>query len=404
MISLAIQCKNRKCKEVFHRYDVIFPLINDFGYIDIKCSRCATVNRVPIHNPVPYGFGDNYEIVGAAEIESKEDWNKLVESSKNRITTVEGYEHKNDPLHKWKTYADHSLWKDGEINYEIISEYELNICKTELSDLIKRYYNAMLAGQLWAPDVQKIFVFKEYMLNGIQYQSIWAKECQKEKDYNSDELYLIHHSGCHNLIDGIYPRDLLLFYLERLLVRWKMTSTHVVIASPFIGFDLKYSKPEDIEEISYLWDYLNGLQDVRKTTFLTRVSSYTSLKKAQGSTKELKKWDLMTDMQDKFHDKKTRDEAKEKFHFKLYAGIKGNNVELYIGSYNIQTGKTLENMELRTISLSEFTNNYMNNILEDFKIDAAEQEDVLCLFVDSNNKISYKIHKSNMVASMVPSI
>lgn len=165
MISLAIQCKNRKCKEVFHRYDVIFPLINDFGYIDIKCSRCATVNRVPIHNPVPYGFGDNYEIVGAAEIESKEDWNKLVESSKNRITTVEGYEHKNDPLHKWKTYADHSLWKDGEINYEIISEYELNICKTELSDLIKRYYNAMLAGQLWAPDVQK----------NIRIQRIYAK-------------------------------------------------------------------------------------------------------------------------------------------------------------------------------------------------------------------------------------
>ena len=404
MISLAIQCRNRKCKEVFHRYDVVFPLINDFGYIDIKCNNCGTVTRVPIHNPVPYGFGDNYEIVNAAEIETKEEWDKLVDSSKNQITIVEGYEHKNAPLHKWKTHTDHSLWKDGEINYEIISEKELNICKTGLSDYIKGYYNAMLAGQLWAPDVQKIFVFKDYILNGIEYKSIWAKECQKDKDYNSEELYLIHHSGCSNLIDGIYPRDLLLFYLERLLVRWKMISNHVVIASPFIGFDLKYSKPEDLKEISYLWSYLNGLQDVRKTTFLTRASSYTSLKKAQESTKELKKWDLMTDLQDKFHDKKTRDEAKEKFHFKLYAGVKGTNVELYIGSYNIQTGKTLENMKLRSITLTEFTNNYMNNVLEDFKIDDAEPEDVLCLFVDSNNKISHKILKSNVVTSMVPSI
>ncbi len=404
MISLAIQCKNKKCKEVFHRYDVIFPLVNDLGYIDIKCSHCSTVNRVPIYNPVPYGFGDNYEIVGAAEIESRAEWDKLVESSKNRITIVDGYEHKNDPLHIWKNHANQSLWKDGKINFEISSEHALNICRTELSNHVKGYYNAMLAGQLYAPDVQKIFVFKEYMMNDIQYLSIWAKECQKDKDYNADELYLIHHSGCHNLIDGIYPRDLLLFYLERLLVRWKMISNHVVIASPFIGFDLKYSKPGDQKEISFLWNYLNGLQDVRKTTFLTRASSYTSLKKAQDSTKELKKWDLLTDLQDKYHDKKTRDEAKDKFHFKLYAGINGDNVELYIGSYNIQTGTILENMELRSISLTEFTNNYMNNILEDFKIDNAEQEDVLCLFVDSNNEIRHEILKSNKVASLIPSI
>ena len=154
-------------------------------------------------------------------------------------------------------------------------------------------------------------------------------------------MYLIHHSGCNNLIDGVYTRDILQLYLERLLVRWKMICNHVIIASPFIGFDFKFSKPENFEEISYLWNWLNGLQDIKKTTFLTRTTTYSSLKKTQESTEELKKWDLMSDLQNKFHDKKTRDAAINQFHFKIYPGIRADQVELFSGSYNIQTCSVL---------------------------------------------------------------
>lgn len=75
---LAIKCSNKKCKEVFHRYDIQYPFLNDIGYIEIECKKCGTRTKIPVYNPVPYGFGGNYEIVDAAEMEHEDqEWGEI---------------------------------------------------------------------------------------------------------------------------------------------------------------------------------------------------------------------------------------------------------------------------------------------------------------------------------------
>lgn len=402
---LAIKCSNKKCKEVFHRYDIQYPFLNDIGYIEIECKKCRTHTKIPVYNPVPYGFGGNYEIVDAAEMEHEDqEWGKLIDDTKNLIRIVHNFESKDSPIHKWCPHSTISLWNDGNNNYESISTDKLSKQISKINNIINDYHNGYLAGQHWAPHVNKIYVSQEYIYNGCTYKSIWAKECNNEKDYNANGLYLIYHSHCPNLIDGIYSRDTLLLFLERLLVRWKMTCNHILITSPFIGFDFKYSNEKDQKEIAYLWALLNGLQDTSKTTFLTRATTYTSLKKTQASTKELKEWGLMSNLQHKFHDTKTRDKTKEQFHCKIYAGIRNDTVELFSGSYNIQTGKILENMVLRTISLDAFKKNYLCSLIDDFKINKPLINKVLLLSINSENKIEYRIDDSNIIELLMPTI
>lgn len=394
MITIVRKCSGKRCKEVFHIYDNVHPLYtNDIGYIEVKCSHCGKISKIPVHNPVPFGFGDNYEVVSSHIIESEEEWNALKIEVGNTITLVEGYENRNETIHEWRTYSDKHFWKCGELNLEELADQALQPLKGTIKDFLYSFKQAYLAGQLWAAYNERLFIVQKYEYEGKTFKAVWAKEVKSEHDFEFDGLYLVHHN-CNDPIDGIYSRDELLLYLERLLVRWKILCSHIVIASPFIGFDMQFSKPEDKKEIIYLWRLLNGLLDSEKTTFLTRANTYSSLKKAQSTfeinPKELKQWDLMFDLQRKFDNKNTRDKAAEQFHAKIYAGIFNNEVELFSGSYNIQSGPILENMTLNSISKESFISNYMKRVMSDFTTAEGINPNVVCYVIDENNNTSYE--------------
>lgn len=177
-------------------------------------------------------------------------------------------------------------------------------------------------------------------------------------------------------------------------MRWKLVASQVIVITPFIGFDFLFSKEEDKQELLCLWDLLNSMLDIKKTTFITRVSTYGSLKKYQKQIDVpadiLKKWNLMSNLQSMIDNPKTRVKTKAQFHAKFYAGIFNDHVELLSGSFNVQTGEILEQMHLRNITRDLFKENYLDRLVEGFEYDDSFNPRTMFIDITKEGKVSSK--------------
>lgn len=144
---------------------------------------------------------------------------------------------------------------------------------------------------------------------------------------------------------------------------------------------------------------------MKKTLFFTRPATYSSLKKDQKQieipTDVLKEWNLMSNLQKVVDSTKTRAKMKEKFHLKIYAGVFDNHVELFSGSYNVQTNSTMENMCLRNLSREHFNTHYMNAMMDDFEYKESEEDDVLLITVGLSGKANCGIKTISEVNSLI---
>jgi hypothetical protein len=140
---------------------------------------------------------------------------------------------------------------------------------------------------------------------------------------------------------------------------------------------------------------LNSTLDVNKTTFITRGSTYGSLKKCQGKLEVpadvLKGWDLMNNLQKMVDNPKTRVKTKAQFHAKFYAGVFDDHVEMLSGSFNVQTGVVLEQMHLRNISRELFKANYLDRLVENFAYEPSYNPRTLFVTISKDGKVSSKV-------------
>lgn len=395
MINKAIKCKNKKCREVFHIPECrIHGGENDKCAITIKCSKCGREMEVPVLNKEYHYEGDNYTIVAERYVDDNEEWMELQRSMAENTAVVSGFEGINEPLHCWDLHSGMGLWKDSdaEDDYELSATLAFFLAKENVHKSLAGCQNACLADVAGFGWCRRMFVEHHYRSGRKKLCAVWAKDLDKCEDMNTEGLYLIHHSRCKDLIDGIYSRDVSLLHLERLLVRWRMLSERVVVATPFIGYDFAWSKDSDKKELIGLWQLLNGLLDMDKTLFYTRYKTYLSLKKDQKELEipadVLKEWDLMMNLQKVIDNPKTRDKMKEQFHLKVYAGVFRDRVELYSGSYNVQLNSTMENMLLRNITRERFKVNYMDVMVDGFAYENVDDVNVLHIVVDENNNVS----------------
>lgn len=397
MISKAIKCSGKKCKEAFHINDnIIHGGINDKYCVTIKCKKCGSLTKCILHNIDHLFQTDEYEIVDKREIDSDDDCSSIF-ADVGESALVDGYEQINEPLHRWDLYNSFSLWKNEKYDFEYHATCALITAYNEISHSWYNYYNAYLAGQFQAPEVNKVFVSHSYKIGKKKCKALWVSDFKASRKLYPKDLYLIHHNDIAK-IDGIYSRDNSLKYLERLLVRWRALCNEVIVATPFIGYDFPFSKESDKLGLIALWELLNGLLDMDKTLFFTRSATYSTLKKNQNKLKipndVLKEWDLMTNLQKVVDNPKTRAKMKEKFHLKIYAGVFDNHIELFSGSYNVQTNETMENMCLRTLTREHFKTNYMDVMMDDFVYQEPNDENVLLITIDEHGHATSKI--SNM--------
>lgn len=403
MLIIAIKCSGKKCKEVFHIYDQkVEGGLNDQYMVTFKCKKCGSMTKCILHNIDHLFQTDSYELVEKREIYIEDEISSIIAEC-GEIAIVVGYEHVNEPIHCWTLY-DTPFWQNKEYDFEFYATKNLFSVMDVINGKWYSYFNAYMAGQHFAPKVKRIFVCQNYKIEDDEYTALWVSDFKEKWKLSVEDFYLIHHSDSEP-IDGIYSRDCLLKYLERLLVRWRALANEVVVATPFIGYDFPFSKDSDKEDLIKLWSLLNGLLEMKKTLFFTRPATYSSLKKDQKQieipTDVLKEWNLMSNLQKVVDSTKTRAKMKEKFHLKIYAGVFDNHVELFSGSYNVQTNSTMENMCLRNLSREHFNTHYMNAMMDDFEYKESEEDDVLLITVGLSCKANCGIKTMSEVNSLI---
>ena len=389
----AIKCSGKRCKEVFHIYENYEPGgINNRGYIAMKCKKCGAITTLRIKNPSKNGVYDNFEIVDAWEDGESSPY----ESQPNGETAfVMGNEPGKGMPIDFQPNLCYPLWQNNETNLEITAD----ACFKKIDSLVDKelngLYNVWVKSMAGYDDVERCIVTQEYECEGKLYEAKWGKELKNDATFCTKHFYLIKHTGSDKNIDGVYPRDEMMAYLFRCLMRWKLIANQVVVVTPFIGFDFPYSKEKDRTDLIVLWNLLNSTLDLERTTFITRVSTYGSLKKCQEKldvpADVLRKWDLMNNLQKMVDNPKTRVKTKAQFHAKFYAGVFDDHVELLSGSFNVQTGGVLEQMHLRKVSRELFKSNYLDRLVDGFEYEASNNPKTLFVNVSKDGEVQSRV-------------
>ena len=389
----AIKCSGKRCKEVFHIYENYEPGgINDHGYIAMKCKKCGAITTLRIKNPSKNGVFDNFEIVDAWEDGESSPY----ESQPNGETAfVMGNEPAEGMPIDFHPNICYPLWQNNETNLEITAYACFKKINSLVDKELKGLYNVWVKSMTGYDDVERCIVTQEYEREGKLYEAKWGKELKNDASFCTKHFHLIGHTNSDKHLDGVYSRDEMMAYLFRCLMRWKLMANQVVVVTPFIGFDFPYSKEKDRTELIALWKLLNSTLDLERSTFITRVRTYSSLKKCQEELEVpadvLKEWDLMNNLQKMVDNPKTRVKTKAQFHAKFYAGVFEDHVELLSGSFNVQTGGVLEQMHLRNVSRELFKTNYLDRLVDGFEYEASYNPKTLFVNVSKDGEVERRV-------------
>lgn len=390
----AIQCSTKRCKEVFHINENYEPGgLNDIGFIAVRCKKCGSITRIRMKNPSALGFFDNFEIVDAWEDGESSKYENVPEGKSAFVFCNEPSE--GIPI-KFMPNRSFPLWQDGDRNLEISAYKHLQDSTKLIKNELNGLYNFWVKGKIGYSNVARCIVEQEYEDHGKIYRATWLKILKNDSSFHSiDYFHLLDHTGNNKNIDGVYSRDEMMAYFFRCLMRWKLIANQVVVVTPFIGFDFPYSKEKDRTELIALWELLNSTLDIEKTTFVTRVRTYGSLKKCQKELEVpadvLKEWDLMNNLQKMVDDPQTRVKTKDQFHAKFYAGVFDDHVEMLSGSFNVQTGVVLEQMHLRDISREMFKSCYIDKLVESFEYKESYKPRTLYVTIDKAGQVEHNI-------------
>lgn len=393
----AVKCSGKRCKAVFHINEHReLGGINDKGYIVVKCNKCGKLTKIRMLNPPRFGFFDNFEIVDSWEDGEGGKYENVMEGE---VALVSGKEPAEGVPLKFKPNKLYPFWQNAGSNLEKIAYNHFKRASTQINDILHGLKMVYLKSMPGYDEIERCVVRQEYTHEGRAFTATWGKILKYENTMNSDNFQLIDHSDNQKCIDGVYSRNEMMNYLYRCLMRWKLVANQVVVVTPFIGFDFPFSKQKDKEELIGLWELLNSVLDVEKTLFVTRVSSYSSLKKYQKQVDVpadvLAEWDLMNNLQSMVHNPKTRVKTKAQFHAKFYAGIFDDHVELLSGSFNVQTGNVLEQMHLRNVTRELFKENYLDRLVNGFEYDDGYNPKTMFIDIDEDGKADYRITELN---------
>jgi hypothetical protein len=333
---------------------------NDSGGVIIQCKKCDHIFACPLSNP------DDASAVGKGGKKLatwKDDFPQYLaeqykidprEMSSLEINLVFG--HEDPPVVPWQPAAA-TCYKFQNINLEaeastVLHKYK-NEIKTKYEAITHAYVKSMIS-------MDKSFVQLSYNKEGKEKHAVFAKNIKGEKDLQIEDLYMIDHSDA-NLefqIDGIYKRDEIMVFLERLLNRWRYTAREVLMVVPFIGFNFKNSEPKLYE----LWNWLSINVDPEKTRLLTRKGTFNLYKTAQDHTGV--SFDVLVDLGllEPFIEKMAVKDAKffQQSHAKYYVGVYKDHVEVLAGSFNIHQGAYFENVIFKKYSKSFFKERYLH--------------------------------------------
>ncbi len=347
--------KKAKCPhcETLHEYsEVKFPMMNDSGYWKVQCSKCGEGFGIRVLNPSESSMVLNYLVVERRE--------GMLNAGLPFATDIIEY---NIDLNKTSHDFDYTaasiyLCDKSGCNLEELAKQSLNISFKYLKEQYGLVLNYCLSNR--SPDYE-FFIARLPVTCpcGKSHTAVFYTLFRTNGDVpqSPEEFLLADVDGVtlSNGLTGLFTKTEIMEFLEKLIIRWNLKASTIVIASPFVGH--QYLSKEDKLSI---WNWLLSQLDHRKAIFVTRTNTLNSYKSLlcdqEGLSYEiLKEYDLENRVV-------SANTKKNDFHAKFFAGLAGASAEVLSGSANLVKGPSIENCSFHVDSRDRFDQRYWSRL------------------------------------------
>jgi hypothetical protein len=349
--------KVAKCPNCWHPHpyvEAVFPIENDRGFWQLPCRKCGADFAIQLSNPRESAPSEAYDV--RDRIEEPTDRVPANLTSEVLLHNLEP----NAVVHRFR-YGETRLYL-CEISGADLEMAAQEVLQAHFKDIARQHHDAInygLAQHL--PPLEHIVIHCNVPCEcGRKHQATFY--CKFILNFcalpQTEEEYLLADISGTNLSDrleGLLTKKEVMTLLEKLLIRWHLTSDQIIVASPFVGHS--YLEPE--KRLS-LFSWILSNLDPDRSLFITRTRTITEYKAAlqtvdQVDSKVLAEFGL----ENKLVAAETR---KQDFHAKFFIGRSGSTCEVLSGSANLVEGPSLENVSFRTMSNERCEDRYLNRL------------------------------------------
>ncbi|MCO4322358.1 hypothetical protein [Aliidiomarina quisquiliarum] len=350
-----IKRKKAKCPhcETLHEYsEVKFSMVNDSGYWKVQCSKCDESFGIRVLNPSESSMERNYLVVERHEdtldaelsfatdiVEYNIDLNKTSHEFDYTAATLYLCDTSGCDLEQLAKQSLNTSFKNLKEQYGVALNYCLSNRTPDYEFFVARLPVSCLCGSS-----HTAIFYTSFLTNGHVPQ-------RPEEFLLADVDGVALSSG----LTGIFTKTEIMAFLEKLIIRWNLKASTIVIASPFVGH--QYLSKEDKLSI---WSWLLSQLDHRKAIFVTRTNTLNSYKSLlcdqEGMNYEmLKEYDLENRVV-------SANTKKNDFHAKFFAGVADTSAEVLSGSANLVKGPSMENCSFHVDSRDRFEQRYWSRL------------------------------------------
>lgn len=346
-------CKN--CDNVVVLPSIKFDLMNDYGWIVVKCNNCGQKIIVSTDNPEETSPSSGGRKIASYD-EDIYSFDEVQNEHKDAITADNEIKVSQPPKRR-------ALY-----NYNLPSIHFCNSCGKYLDDMahtllqqntdaITKNYgdvmNCILAGH---GDADQFVTRIDSICNcGNPLQFFFAKEFKANcKPLNINELDFVATNQTieSRHINTLATKSDCLAVLGKFIARWNNIADQIILVTPFIG-----TQYQNAEKLANEWQWLFDRADASKTRLITRKSTLTQFKNKYpdlGIDDSI--WQKY-DLEEKII--KGMKEKPNNFHAKFYAGFIGDKVELLSGSFNLVGGPSYEQISFEIVDKNDFIQKYL---------------------------------------------
>lgn len=141
--------------------------------------------------------------------------------------------------------------------------------------------------------------------------------------------------------------------LEKLLIRWHLTSIQIVVAVPFVGHTY-LSKPDKMG----IWTWLLSLVAPEVGVFVTRSATFANYNKVLEDMDGLNH--AFLDEYGLANKLIAANVRQQDFHAKFFIGFGWRGCEVLSGSANIVKGPSIENISFRSVTIERCKERYID--------------------------------------------
>lgn len=335
-----------------HQYsEFTYTAVNDDGFWLLDCQSCGAEFVIQLKNAVEtrasfhVRIRGNEPFTGDSKLIAKDVIHHNLET--DEISHI--FKYNQTPLY---------LCRHCGANAELSAQTALKDHFEHLLDAYRAAINFGLKGSL--PGVEHVVIHVAGECECRRpFTATYYVQFLTNGDMQSDEAdYLLADvttSDLANRLDGLFSKTEVMQLLEKLIIRWHLTASQLVIASPFVGHTFLKS-----EQKLGAFDWLFSLLDPKLSIFITRRLTKTTFKKALEEVEgldhaTLEKYGLDTKLI-------SADLRKQDFHAKFFIGIGESSAEVLSGSANIVEGPSIENISFRSYSKDQLEDRYLSRL------------------------------------------